>query len=51
MSKGNWIITILFLIAFIIDLIIPDPLPFVDEMLLLAIPTIVDAKAISTKDK
>ena len=37
MKKVGWIlITIILLIATVIDIFIPDPLPFVDEVLLIA---------------
>lgn len=34
-DKATWIVvTMIFAILFLIDLLIPDPLPFIDEILL-----------------
>jgi hypothetical protein len=37
MKKQNWkLLAVVLLIATIIDLFVPDPLPFVDEIILIA---------------
>lgn len=36
-KKSSWkAMTVIFALAFIIDLFIPDPLPFIDETILIA---------------
>lgn len=47
MRKVNWIITLgILLIATIVDLFVPDPLPFVDEILLISLSIFSFIKAV-----
>lgn len=45
----KWIVTIFFFILLIIDLLIPDPLPFLDEIVLLFATTVAGYFAIKKK--